>query len=34
MRYVGVALVWIYRVTLGPFLGPSLGGQCKYHPSC
>ena len=30
MRYVGIALVWLYRVTLGPFLG----GQCKYHPSC
>jgi putative membrane protein insertion efficiency factor len=30
VRYVGIALVWLYRVTLGPFLG----GQCKYHPSC
>lgn len=30
MRYLGVALVWVYRLTLGPFLG----GQCKYHPSC
>ena len=30
MRYLGIALVWSYRVTLGPFLG----GQCKYHPSC
>jgi putative membrane protein insertion efficiency factor len=30
MRYLGVALVWLYRLTLGPFLG----GQCKYHPSC
>ena len=30
MRYLGVALVWLYRVTLGPFLG----GRCKYHPSC
>ena len=30
MRYVGIALVWSYRVTLGPFLG----GHCKYHPSC
>lgn len=31
MRYLGVALVWVYRVTLRPFLG---GGSCKYHPSC
>ena len=30
MRYFGMGLVWIYRFTLGPFLG----GQCKYHPSC
>ena len=30
MRYLGVGLVWLYRVTLGPFLG----GHCKYHPSC
>jgi hypothetical protein len=28
--YVGVAAVWVYRLTLGAFLG----GQCKYHPSC
>jgi uncharacterized protein len=25
-----VAAIWAYRLTLGPFLG----GQCKYHPSC
>jgi uncharacterized protein len=31
MRYVGVAAVWLYRLTLRPFLGP---GECKYHPSC
>ena len=30
MKYVGIALVYVYRFTLGPFLG----GQCKYHPSC
>ena len=30
MKYLGIALVWGYRLTLGPFLG----GQCKYHPSC
>jgi uncharacterized protein len=30
MRYVGIGAVWLYRLTLGPFLG----GQCKYHPSC
>ena len=30
MRYLGVGLVWLYRVTLGPFLG----GHCRYHPSC
>ena len=31
MKYVGVALVWVYRYTLRPLLG---GGSCKYHPSC
>ena len=30
MRYLGVAAIWTYRLTLGPFVG----GQCKYHPSC
>ena len=25
-----VGLVWIYRATLGPILG----GQCRFHPSC
>ncbi len=31
MRRAGIALVWVYRLTLRPFLG---AGQCKYHPSC
>ena len=31
VRYVGVALVWAYRLTLRPFLP---AGSCKYHPSC
>ncbi len=30
MKYVGIAAVWGYRLTLGPFVG----GSCKYHPSC
>ena len=30
MKYVAIALVYVYRFTLGPFMG----GQCKYHPSC
>ncbi len=30
MKYVGIALVWMYRLTFGWFLG----GQCKYYPSC
>jgi uncharacterized protein len=30
MRYAAIGLVYVYRFTLGPFLG----GQCKYHPSC
>jgi|GEM_PF-248864 len=25
-----IALVWLYRVTLGPFLG----GHCRFHPTC
>jgi putative membrane protein insertion efficiency factor len=29
-RYLGVALVYLYRWTLGPFVQ----GRCKYHPSC
>jgi putative membrane protein insertion efficiency factor len=31
MKYVGIALVWLYRATIRPFTG---GGRCKYHPSC
>ena len=31
VRYLGVALIWGYRLTLKPFLG---AGSCKYHPSC
>jgi uncharacterized protein len=30
MRYLGIALVYAYRWTLGPLFG----GRCKYHPSC
>jgi uncharacterized protein len=30
MRLVGITLVWVYRLTLGPFTA----GRCKYHPSC
>jgi putative membrane protein insertion efficiency factor len=30
MRLVGIGLIHAYRWTLGPFLG----GECKYHPSC
>jgi putative membrane protein insertion efficiency factor len=30
MKYVGIALVHGYRLTIGRFMGPS----CKYHPSC
>jgi uncharacterized protein len=30
VRYFGIALVQLYRWTLGPFFG----GRCKYHPSC
>ncbi|HEY5659376.1 MAG TPA: membrane protein insertion efficiency factor YidD [Gaiellaceae bacterium] len=31
MRYLGVALIWAYRLTVRPFLP---AGSCKYHPSC
>jgi putative membrane protein insertion efficiency factor len=31
VKYVGIALVYAYRYTIGVFV-PS--GQCKYHPSC
>jgi putative membrane protein insertion efficiency factor len=31
MKYVGIAVVYLYRYTLG-LLVPT--GRCKYHPSC
>ena len=31
MRYLGIALVYAWRYTIGAFLPL---GQCKYHPSC
>jgi uncharacterized protein len=31
VRYLGMGLVWVYRYTIGVFVGP---GHCKYHPSC
>jgi uncharacterized protein len=31
VRYVGIALIWAYRLTLRPVLP---AGSCKYHPSC
>jgi hypothetical protein len=31
MRYLGIALVYAYRVLLRPLVPP---GRCKYHPSC
>ena len=30
MRYLGIALVWLYRGTLGALFPTT----CKYHPSC
>lgn len=30
MRHVGIALVYLYRYTLGLFVR----GRCKYYPSC
>ena len=30
MRYVGIGLVWLYRVTFGALFPTT----CKYHPSC
>jgi len=30
VRFLGIALVYAYRYTLGPFTA----GRCKYHPSC
>ena len=31
MRYLGIALVYVWRYTVDAFLPQ---GQCKYHPSC
>ena len=31
MRYLGIALVYVWRYTIAAFLPH---GQCKYHPSC
>ena len=30
MKYLGIALVYAYRLTIGRLVAPS----CKYHPSC
>src|SRR5919201_1741684 len=30
VRYVGIALVWLYRLTFGALFPTT----CKYHPSC
>jgi len=30
MRWLLIQLVLMYRVMLGPFLG----GQCRFHPTC
>ena len=30
MRWPAIALVHLYRRTVGPLFG----GRCKYHPSC
>ncbi|HYZ76786.1 MAG TPA: membrane protein insertion efficiency factor YidD [Gaiellaceae bacterium] len=30
MRYLGIGLVWIYRLTFGALFPTT----CKYHPSC
>ncbi len=30
MKYLFIALVYVYRYTIGPFAA----GRCKYHPSC
>jgi uncharacterized protein len=30
MKKVLVAIILMYRATLGPFLG----GQCRFHPTC
>jgi hypothetical protein len=30
VRWLGIGLVWLYRVTLGALFP----GDCKYHPSC
>jgi len=31
VKYLGVALVYVWRYTFGVFVPR---GQCKYHPSC
>jgi putative membrane protein insertion efficiency factor len=30
VKYFGMGIVYVYRLTLGRMLAPS----CKYHPSC
>ena len=30
MRYLGIGLVWAYRMTFGALFPTT----CKYHPSC
>jgi hypothetical protein len=31
VRYLGIALIYVWRYTVGGLLPR---GQCKYHPSC
>jgi uncharacterized protein len=31
VKYLGIALVWVYRLTLRWLVPPN---TCKYHPSC
>jgi putative membrane protein insertion efficiency factor len=31
---LAVLLVRCYRLLLSPLVPPTIGGRCKYHPSC
>jgi uncharacterized protein len=31
MKYLGIGLVYAYRLVIGPLLPPN---SCKFHPSC
>ena len=34
MTAVAILFVRVYRAVVSPFVPQTIGGRCKYHPSC